>query len=142
VYFEFFLYWISAGGLGIQTVFQESFRINRILGWTVSEGLLFLRTGRTCQLPDPENCPMEELRIAIDCCWTAAKLYGRLRENRKLDLSYPTPVRYLRQQDYARRIRRLVPEQPDRELWIAQREDFASGLLELLAGPCIKTFFG
>lgn len=74
--------------------------------------------------------------------WTAVKLCGWLRESRDLDLSYPTLVRYLHEQNYARRIPRPVPEPPNKDLWIDQREDFANELIDLLEDPNVKTFFG
>lgn len=74
--------------------------------------------------------------------WTAVKLCGWLRENRNLDLSYPTLVRYLHEQNYARRIPRPMPEPPDKDRWKEQRETFAKELLELLTNPSIKVFFG
>lgn len=186
-----------------------------------------LRIGRTRQLPNPENCSLDELQLAISCCpdkkaikrlnaihlllcgatfeltrahnhiserclqewirrfnslgidgityrprqgrprklspeavnqtilplvddpslageshWTAVKLCGWLRQNRDLDLSYPTLVRYLHEQNYARRIPRPMPEPPDRDRWIQQREDFADELLDLLNDPKTITFFG
>jgi transposase len=70
------------------------------------------------------------------------KLCGWLRDNRELNLSYPTLVRYLHEQDYARRIPRPVPEPPNKDLWIEQREAFADELIDLLSDPAIKTFFG
>jgi transposase len=85
---------------------------------------------------------VDDPSLAGERHWTAVKLCGWLRENRDLDLSYPTLVRYLHEQDYARRIPRPVPEPPDRDLWERQREDFADELLGLLSDPSVKTFFG
>jgi len=85
---------------------------------------------------------VDDPSLAGERHWTAVKLCGWLRDNRGLDLSYPTLVRYLHEQDYARRIPRPVPEPPDRDLWIAQREDFAAELLGLLEDPSVETFFG
>lgn len=85
---------------------------------------------------------VDDPSIAGERHWTAVKLCGWLRDNRDLDLSYPTLVRYLHEQDYARRIPRPVPEPPDRDLWERQREDFADELLDLLSDPSVKTFFG
>jgi len=85
---------------------------------------------------------VDDPALAGERHWTAVKLYGWLRDNRGLDLSYPTLVRYLHEQDYARRIPRPVPEPPDKDLWIAQREGFAAELLGLLEDPAVDTFFG
>lgn len=67
--------------------------------------------------------------------WTAVKLCGWLRESRDLDISYSTLVRYLHEQDYARRIPRPVPEPPNKDLWIDEREAFAYELIDLLEDP-------
>ncbi len=74
--------------------------------------------------------------------WTAVKLCGWLRDNHDLELSDSTLVRYLHQEDYARRIPRPMPEPPNRDVWSQQREDFAGELLELLSEPSVKIFFG
>jgi transposase len=74
--------------------------------------------------------------------WTAVKLCGWLRENEKMELSYPTLVRYLHERGYARRIPRPVPEPPDRDVWEEHREQFAGELLDLLDDPGNKVFFG
>lgn len=105
------------------------------------------RTGRPRSL-SPQSVREEILPIVDDPTlagerhWTVVKLCGWLRDNRELDLSYPTLVRYLHEQDYARRIPRPVPEPPNKELWIEQREAFADELINLLSDPGIKTFFG
>ena len=56
--------------------------------------------------------------------WTVTKLCGWLREQKQLDLSYRTLVRYLHGHNYARRIPRRMPEPPDRDNWEKQREIF------------------
>ena len=85
---------------------------------------------------------VDDPSLAGERHWTAIKLCGWLREHRDLDLSYPTLVRYLHEQDYARRIPRPMPEPPDKELWEQQREAFAGELLDLLEAPTVKVFFG
>jgi len=105
------------------------------------------RPGRPRVL-DPARVEAEILPVVDDPAlagerhWTAVKLCGWLREERGLDLSYPTLVRYLHEHDYARRIPRPMPEPPDRDAWENQREVFASELVGLLADPRIKVFFG
>ncbi len=47
--------------------------------------------------------------------WTAVAPCGWLKENEELAISYRRLVRYLHEQDYARRIPRPVPEPPDRD---------------------------
>lgn len=80
--------------------------------------------------------------LADQTHWTAAKLCGWLQQERGLDLSYRTLVRYLHENDYARRIPRPMPEPPDRESWEDRREAFAFQLLELLDDPEAEVFFG
>jgi transposase len=186
-----------------------------------------LGIGRSRQLPNPENCSLDELRQACDCCpdrkaqkrldavhlllcggtfeltmqhsgvserclqlwikcfndagidgityrprsgrpralavdevsktilpvvddprsagrhhWTAVSLCGWLKEERDLEISYRTLVRYLHEHDYARRIPRPVPEPPDKEAWQQQREEFVPRLLGLLEDPEVEVFFG
>lgn len=74
--------------------------------------------------------------------WTATKLCGWLREEKQLDLSYRTLVRYLHEHDYARRIPRRMPEPPDRDDWDQQRETFANELITMLQDPNREVFFG
>ena len=183
--------------------------------------------GRTRQLPNPETCSIEELRIAVACCpdwkaqkrlnaillmlcggtfeltlahngvserclqvwihkfnesgidgityrpksgrprlmasseinekilslvddpskadrhhWTAVGLCGWLKKTQGLAISYRTLVRYLHEQNYARRIPRPVPEPPDREAWIKKREVFIPKLIALLNDQEVDVFFG
>lgn len=74
--------------------------------------------------------------------WTVVSLCGWLKEERDLDLSYRTLVRYLHEHDYARRIPRPVPEPPDRDRWLEQRNAFGPQLLRLLEDPQVEVFFG
>lgn len=74
--------------------------------------------------------------------WTVTKLCGWLREEKQLDLSYRTLVRYLHEHNYARRIPRRMPEPPDRDAWEKQRETFGSELITLLEDPACDVFFG
>lgn len=74
--------------------------------------------------------------------WTVTKLCGWLRTELDLNLSYRTLVRYLHEQGYARRIPRPVPEPPDRDAWLKQREAFAPELAALLDDPAALVFFG
>lgn len=85
---------------------------------------------------------IDDPSIADQTQWTATKLCGWLQRERDLDLSYRTLVRYLHENDYARRIPRPMPEPPDRESWEDQRETFAFELLELLDDPGALVFFG
>lgn len=112
------------------------------------EGITYRpRPGRPRSLSPETVCEkilpvVDDPSLAGERHWTAVKLCGWLRANRDLDLSYPTLVRYLHEQDYARRIPRPVPEPPDKDLWEQQREVFADELLDLLSDPSVKTFFG
>jgi transposase len=74
--------------------------------------------------------------------WTAVSLCGWLKDTEKMEISYRTLVRYLHEQDYARRIPRPVPEPPDRDAWLKQREDFVPKLKELLNDEQVEVFFG
>ena len=74
--------------------------------------------------------------------WTAVGLYGWLREQQGLEISYRTLVRYLHEHQYARRIPRPVPEPPDKERWKQQREEFIPQILTLLEDPNVEVFFG
>ncbi|MBC7819312.1 MAG: IS630 family transposase [Planctomycetaceae bacterium] len=85
---------------------------------------------------------VDQPALAEQTHWTLTKLCGWLREEKQLDLSYRTLVRYLHEHNYARRIPRRVPEPPDRDTWEQDREAFAGGLLDLLASPGAEVFFG
>ena len=70
------------------------------------------------------------------------KLCGWLREEKQLDLSYRTLVRYLHEHGYTRRIPRRMPEPPDRDQWEERRETFCVELLALLEDHGCDVFFG
>ena len=74
--------------------------------------------------------------------WTAVSLCGWLKQTQGLEISYRTLVRYLHNQDYARRIPRPVPEPPDRDNWIKQRETFVPILTNLIDDEKVEVFFG
>ena len=74
--------------------------------------------------------------------WTAVKLCGWLNENKKLNLSYPTLVRYLHEHGVVRKIPRPMPEPRDPDLWEDQREAFVDKLLDMLEAPKTDVFFG
>jgi transposase len=85
---------------------------------------------------------VDDPSLAGELHWTAVKLTGWLREEKELEISYRTLVRYLHEHDYARRIPRPVPEPPDRDNWLRQREDCARRLEALLGNPAATVFFG
>ena len=85
---------------------------------------------------------VDDPSLAGQLHWTAVKLSGWLREEKGLEISYRTLVRYLHEHDYARRIPRPVPEPPDRAAWLRQREDCAQRLRSLLDDPSAVVFFG
>jgi hypothetical protein len=70
------------------------------------------------------------------------KLTGWLRQEKGLELSYRTLVRYLHEHNYACRIPRPVPEPPDRDNCLRQREDCARRLQSLVEDPSAVVFFG
>ncbi|WP_411847098.1 IS630 family transposase [Roseibacillus persicicus] len=74
--------------------------------------------------------------------WTATKLCGWLRREKKLDLSYSTLVRYLHEKGFVRRLPRPVPEPSDPQRWEEQREAFAEELITLMEDPQTVVFFG
>ncbi len=57
---------------------------------------------------------VDDPSLAGETHWTVVKLCGWLREQRQIDLSYRTLVRYLHEHEYVRKIPRPVPEPPDR----------------------------
>jgi transposase len=85
---------------------------------------------------------VDDPSLAGETHWTLTKLCGWLREEKEMDLSYRTLVRYLHEQRYARRIPRPVPEPPDREAWEDRREAFAMELLDYLEDDSCEVFFG
>ena len=74
--------------------------------------------------------------------WTVVSLCGWLKEQRDLEISYRTLLRYLHEHNYARRIPRPVPEPPDPETWQQQRLEFVPKLLELLKDSQVEVYFG
>jgi transposase len=74
--------------------------------------------------------------------WTVTKLCGWLREEKDLDLSYRTLVRYLHEHNYARRIPRRIPLPSKPEQWGEQREAFVDQLFPLIEDPNAEVFFG
>lgn len=85
---------------------------------------------------------VDDPSLADHTHWTVTKLCGWLREEKQLDLSYRTLVRYLHEHNYARRIPRRMPEPPDRDNWEKQREIFGGELITLLEDPACDVFFG
>lgn len=79
--------------------------------------------------------------LASQTHWTLTKLCGWLREEKQIELSYRTLVRYLHEHRYARHIPRKIPEPPDPDRWIHQREEFIPQLLDLLDDPAVDVFF-
>jgi transposase len=78
---------------------------------------------------------VDDPSLADHTHWTVTKLCGWLREEKQLELSYRTLVRYLHEHNYARRIPRRMPEPPDRDNWEKQREIFGGELITLLEDP-------
>ncbi len=85
---------------------------------------------------------LDDPSLADQTHWTVVKLCGWLREQKQIDISYRTLVRYLHEHKYVRKIPRPMPEPPDREAWEDQREAFAFELLELLDDSTCEVFFG
>lgn len=85
---------------------------------------------------------VDDPKLADRHHWTAIALCGWLKDNKELVMSYRTLVRYLHEQDYARRIPRPVPEPPDRDKWLKQREAFLPELAKLHEDEQVELFFG
>jgi hypothetical protein len=81
-------------------------------------------------------------QLADQFHWTGLKLCGWLKNHRAIDLAYSTLLRYLHEQNYARRIPRPVPEPPDKEACQAKRETFHQQLIQLTQHPNATLFFG
>ena len=142
-------------GVSFEHVLRNSCRTDRCLRLWIErynamgiDGLIYRpRPGRP-RLLEGETVRSEILPLVDDPSqagelhWTAAKLCGWLRDQKGLEISYRTLVRYLHEQDYARRIPRPMPEPPDRDAWLHQREDCARQLQLLLEDPCAVVFFG
>jgi transposase len=112
------------------------------------DGLIYRpQTGRPRKISSDEVVSkilplVDDPSLANHTHWTVTKLCGFLREEKQLDLTYRTLLRYLHEHHYARRIPRRVPEPPDRESWEKQRETFGSELISLLDDPTCDVFFG
>lgn len=85
---------------------------------------------------------IDDPSLAEQTHWTVTKLCGWLREEKNLDFSYRTLVRYLHEQNYVRRIPRRMPEPPNKDKWEQEREAFADKLVDLLEDPNCEVFFG
>lgn len=59
---------------------------------------------------------IDDPSLAGQTHWTVVKLCGWLREEKAIDLSYRTLVRYLHEHEYVRKIPRPVPE--ENEEWV------------------------
>lgn len=142
-------------GVSYEHVFRNSCVSERTLRLWITrfneagvDGLTYRpRCGRP-RLVEPDQVASEILPVVDDPSlvgethWTVTKLCGWLREEKQLDLSYRTLVRYLHEHRYARRIPRPVPEPPDREAWEDQREAFARRLIDHLEDDSCEVFFG
>lgn len=142
-------------GVGYDLVLRNSRVSGRMLRLWISrfnaqgiDGLTYKpRPGRPRKLDaakvESEILPLvDDPSQAGETHWTVVKLCGWLREEKQIDLSYRTLVRYLHEHEYVRKIPRPVPEPPNREAWEDLREAFAFELLDLLENPACKVFFG
>jgi len=105
------------------------------------------KTGRP-RLLEKETVEQQILPVVLDPKsvqenhWTATKLCGWLKQNKSLELSYSTLVRYLHEHKMVRRIPRPMPEPRDEEKWIEEREYFCSSLLDWMEDANVELFFG
>jgi len=90
-----------------------------------------------CVIPvlDDPGCVDEEH-------WTAVKLHGFLKRQCSVDVSYPTLVRYLHEQDRHLRVPRPMPEPRDRDEWKEQRAVFAKRMRQWIEDPKVELWFG
>lgn len=142
-------------GVSFDHVLRNSCRTERCLRLWIArynemgiDGLIYRsRPGRPRLLDGDTVCGeilpvVDDPSLAGQLHWTGVKLSGWLRDNKGFEISYRTLIRYLHQHDYARRIPRPMPEPPDRDAWLRQREDCASRLAALLDDPNNVVFFG
>ena len=105
------------------------------------DGLIYRpQAGRPRKMEAPrvrsEILPLlDDSSLANQTHWTLTKLCGYLKENNQLDLSYRTLHRYIKEQDYVRRIPRPMPEPPDKDDWQKKRQACAKALLKMLEHP-------
>jgi len=105
------------------------------------DGLIYRPyAGRPRKMEAPQVCSqiipfLEDPSLAEQTHWTLTKLHGYLKEQKQLDLSYRTLHRYIKEQDYVRRIPRPMPEPPDKVAWQQRREQCAKDLLAALKDP-------
>jgi len=74
--------------------------------------------------------------------WTAVKLLGFLKREYALEVSYPTLVRHLHEQDRHLRVPRPMPEPKDRDAWEKQRKAFAKRMRQWIDDPEVELWFG
>lgn len=142
-------------GVSFEHVVRNSRRSERTVRWWVEQfnaagidGLIYRPSpGRPRKIAKETVASsilpiVDEPEKAGQTHWTLTKLCGWLREERDLDISYRTLVRYVHEQGYARRIPRPVPEPPDRDSWQTRREEFAEQLKLLLYDKSAYVLFG
>lgn len=111
------------------------------------DGLIYRpQAGRPRKMEAPrvrsEILPLlDDPSLANQTHWTLTKLCGYLKENNQLDLSYRTLHRYIKEQDYVRRIPRPMPEPPDKDDWQKKRQACAKALLKMLEHPDNVLYF-
>lgn len=74
--------------------------------------------------------------------WTAVKLRGYLISECCVEVSYPTLVRYLHEQNRHLRVPRPMPEPRDHDQWEEQRKSFSERLRSWIDDPCVELWFG
>jgi transposase len=74
--------------------------------------------------------------------WTAVKLRGYLVRECAAEVSYPTFVRYLHENNRHLRVPRPMPEPRDRDTWELQREAFAERMRAWIGDPAVELWFG
>jgi transposase len=100
------------------------------------DGLIYRpQAGRPRKMEPPqvtsEIIPLlEDPSLAEQTHWTLTKLHGYLKVQKDIDLSYRTLHRYIKEQNYVRRIPRPMPEPPNKIAWQQSREECAQQLIQ------------
>jgi alkanesulfonate monooxygenase SsuD/methylene tetrahydromethanopterin reductase-like flavin-dependent oxidoreductase (luciferase family) len=68
-------------------------------------------------------------------------LHGYLKARKDIDVSYRTLHRYIKEQNYVRRIPRPMPEPPNKIAWQQSREECAQQLIAAINDPQKVVYF-
>lgn len=111
------------------------------------DGLIYRpQAGRPRKMKPPQVTSeiitlLEDPSLAEQTHWTLTKLHGYLKEQKDIDVSYRTLHRYIKEQNYVRRIPRPMPEPPNKIAWQQSREECAQQLIEAINDPQKVVYF-